>query len=95
MGAPELQTIKEDAKYDLDLERYDFDPWLLEDHPLRSHPTECIPGLTDFLADKLAFARSKQFLCRLGSVIFVCIAVIQCVRIMPALVEETLSSATS
>lgn len=71
MGAPELDTIKEESKYELDLERCDYDPWLLEDHPLRSHPTECIPGLGDFLAEKLASARSKQFLLRLGCWIFV------------------------
>lgn len=27
----------------------DYDPWLLEDHPLRTPPTECCPGVSYFL----------------------------------------------
>lgn len=29
--------------------RFEYDPWLLDDHPLRSYPTECIPGLSPYL----------------------------------------------
>lgn len=64
--------MREESKHELNLERCDFHPWLLEDHPLRSHPTECIPGLGGFLTEKLAFANSKKFLLWLGFLIFIC-----------------------
>lgn len=42
-------------KLEVDIEAnsgiYEYDPWLLEDHPLRSHPSQCIPGLGDVFTD--------------------------------------------
>jgi hypothetical protein len=34
---------------DRESNKLEYDPWLLEDHPLRSYPTECIPGLSPYL----------------------------------------------
>ncbi|KAE8378341.1 hypothetical protein BDV26DRAFT_190977 [Aspergillus bertholletiae] len=39
---------------------YDSYSWeLLDDHPLRSHPAECIPGLTSYVARHFAFLRKQ------------------------------------
>ncbi|KAB8210019.1 hypothetical protein P875_00053318 [Aspergillus parasiticus SU-1] len=39
---------------------YDSYSWeLLEDHPLRSHPTECIPGLSSYVAKYLAILKRR------------------------------------
>lgn len=38
---------------------YIYDPWLLEDHPLRSYPTECCPGLFDFIRNHYRAARKN------------------------------------
>lgn len=74
MGAPEMLP----PKGELDLEsstRYEYDPWLLDDHPLRSHPTECIPGLESFLAEWLASVqkRWKEILLRATCLILACL----------------------
>ncbi|OJJ32384.1 hypothetical protein ASPWEDRAFT_175663 [Aspergillus wentii DTO 134E9] len=36
-----------------------YDPWLLEDHPLRSYPTECCPGLLMYLQTWYAAVRKN------------------------------------
>ncbi|KAJ5342614.1 hypothetical protein N7541_011738 [Penicillium brevicompactum] len=51
--------------FDLECNRYEYDPWLLDDHPLRSYPTECIPGLGAYL-DETIGKRTKALL-RAGS----------------------------
>ncbi|KAJ5325452.1 uncharacterized protein N7506_008554 [Penicillium brevicompactum] len=51
--------------FDLESNRYEYDPWLLDDHPLRSYPTECIPGLGAYL-DETIGKRTKALL-RAGS----------------------------
>lgn len=43
---PKLKADLEASKED-----HEYDSWLLEDHPLRSHPTQCIPGLGAALAE--------------------------------------------
>ncbi|KAJ5123859.1 uncharacterized protein N7515_007684 [Penicillium bovifimosum] len=50
---------------EVDLEshpRLEHDPWLLDDHPLRSYPTECIPGLSTYLDESLGRRRAILFL---------------------------------
>lgn len=74
MGAPEMLP----PKGELDLEsntRYEYDPWLLDDHPLRSHPTECIPGLGSFLAEWLVSVqkRWKEILLRAMCLMLACL----------------------
>lgn len=33
--------------------------WLLDDHPLRSYPTECCPGVLDFIRGGYCAARKN------------------------------------
>ncbi|KAJ5666346.1 uncharacterized protein N7477_008794 [Penicillium maclennaniae] len=65
--------------------RYEYDPWLLDDHPLRTHPTECIPGLGTFLAEWLVSTqkRWKETLIRATCLILACLATFQCLRALP------------
>lgn len=46
-----MALSKENLEIEPNVIRYEYDPWLLDDHPLRSHPTECIPGLGSFFAE--------------------------------------------
>lgn len=77
MGVPE--TFPALAKEDLEIQpasvRYEYDPWLLDDHPLRSHPTECIPGLGTFLGEWLTSLqrRWKEALFRAGCLLLACL----------------------
>ncbi|KAJ5215683.1 uncharacterized protein N7498_002090 [Penicillium cinerascens] len=85
MGAPETLS----PKGELDLEsntRYEYDPWLLDDHPLRSHPTECIPGLGSFLAEWLVSVqkRWKEILLRAMCLILTCLAAFQLLCTLPS-----------
>jgi hypothetical protein len=68
-----IRSEKEFSKESLDLEsnRFDYDPWLLDDHPLRSYPTECIPGLGAYLDESIG-KRMKAFL-RGGFLIIGCL----------------------
>lgn len=73
MGAPEMLLPK--GELDLESSRYEYDPWLLDDHPLRSYPTECIPGLGSFLAEWLVSVqkRWKETLFRATCLILACL----------------------
>jgi len=68
-----IQSEKELSKEALDLEnnRFEYDPWLLDDHPLRSYPTECIPGLGAYLDESIG-KRKKGFL-RAGCLLLGCL----------------------
>lgn len=57
--------------FDLESNRYEYDPWLLDDHPLRSYPTECIPGLGGYL-DETIGKRTKALL-RAGGILIGCL----------------------
>lgn len=61
-------------KIEVDLEsnvRYEYDPWLLDDHPLRSYPTECIPGLGAIIAEGCTSVRNRWKECLLRAVFLV------------------------
>ncbi|CAG7983032.1 unnamed protein product [Penicillium salamii] len=78
-----IQSEKEFSKEAIDLEssRYEYDPWLLDDHPLRSYPTECIPGLGAYLEESIG--RRKKALLRAGCLLFGCLAAFQLIRFLP------------
>jgi hypothetical protein len=57
--------------FDLESNRLEYDPWLLDDHPLRSYPTECIPGLGGYLDESLG-KRKKAFI-RAGCLVLGCL----------------------
>jgi len=73
MGAPEMPISKEELDIESNV-RYEYDPWLLDDHPLRSHPTECIPGLGSFISEWLVSVqkRWKETLVRATCLILAC-----------------------
>jgi hypothetical protein len=61
-------------KIEVDLESnvvYEYDPWLLDDHPLRSYPTECIPGLGAIIAEGYTSVRNHCKECMLRAVCLV------------------------
>ncbi|KAJ5554769.1 hypothetical protein N7535_007215 [Penicillium sp. DV-2018c] len=71
------------SKETVDLEahpRLEHDPWLLDDHPLRSYPTECIPGLSAYLNESLG--KRKAILFRVGCLILSALAVYQCLSLV-------------
>lgn len=76
-----LETFPTLVKEDLEIQpasvRYEYDPWLLDDHPLRSHPTECIPGLGQFVGEWLTSLqlRWKETLIRAGCLLLACVSV--------------------
>ncbi|KAJ5780135.1 hypothetical protein N7457_005295 [Penicillium paradoxum] len=75
----------------LDLEsntKIEYDPWLLDDHPLRSYPTECIPGLSAYLDESLG--KRKAVFLRAGCLIIACLAAFQCLRLLPTNSKTTL-----
>lgn len=51
MGSPPQMVVSKEKDLESNLAKHDYDPWLLDDHPLRSHPTRCIPGLGPFMVD--------------------------------------------
>lgn len=65
------------SKETLDLEsntRFEYDPWLLDDHPLRSHPTECIPGLSLYLDEYYeSIGKRRAILFRAACLILGCL----------------------
>ncbi|KAJ6030826.1 uncharacterized protein N7446_000107 [Penicillium canescens] len=68
---------------DLESNKLEYDPWLLEDHPLRSHPTECIPGLSPYLYGIYqSLSLSKAFV-RAAALVLGCLAAFQCFRLLP------------
>ncbi|KAJ5173542.1 uncharacterized protein N7500_001473 [Penicillium coprophilum] len=75
-------VTKEFSKETLDLEansqsRIEYDPWLLDDHPLRSHPTECIPGLSLYLDEYYeSIGKRKAILFCAGCIILGCLYVL-------------------
>ncbi|KAJ5113136.1 hypothetical protein N7456_001670 [Penicillium angulare] len=74
-------------KMEVDLEsqttRYEYDPWLLDDHPLRSHPTECIPGLGPFISESFVSLRKqwKQSLLRAIALVILCLLAFQLIQL--------------
>ncbi|OOQ88159.1 hypothetical protein PEBR_14103 [Penicillium brasilianum] len=85
MGVPETfpPLPKEELAMQPVTVRYEYDPWLLDDHPLRSHPTECIPGLGTFLSEWCASlqCRWKEILLRTGCLLLACLAAFQCLNL--------------
>ncbi|KAJ5618414.1 hypothetical protein N7528_007057 [Penicillium herquei] len=85
------------SKVEVDLEsnnmRYEYDPWLLDDHPLRSHPTECIPGLGAVITEGLGSFRAqwKQFLLRTVGLLVACFVAFQCLQSIPTIVGHAMS----
>lgn len=77
MGAPDSEMTLPKTEQDIipDSMRYEYDPWLLDDHPLRSHPTVCIPGLGTFIAEWYASVerRWKDGLFRVGCILLACL----------------------
>ncbi|KAI2712139.1 hypothetical protein CBS147332_5775 [Penicillium roqueforti] len=78
---------------DLDLEantRLEYDPWLLDDHPLRSYPTECIPGLSLYLDEYYeSIGKRRALLFRAGCLILGCLVAFQCLRWLPIHITRT------
>ncbi|KAF4767088.1 hypothetical protein HAV15_009937 [Penicillium sp. str.  len=72
------------SKETFDLEsntRFDCDPWLLDDHPLRSYPTECIPGLSLYLDEYYeSIGKRRAILFRAACLILGCLAAFQYTR---------------
>lgn len=72
-----LEKVPPEESKDIEssLARYEYDPWLLDDHPLRSHPTECIPGLGSFIGEWYISIqkRWKETLLRAGCLLLACL----------------------
>ncbi|OQE34627.1 hypothetical protein PENCOP_c016G08608 [Penicillium coprophilum] len=89
IGSSDETVTNEFPKETLDLEantqsQFEYDPWLLDDHPLRSYPTECIPGLSLYLdAYYESIGKRKAVLFRAGCIILGCLAAFQCLRLLP------------
>ncbi|KAJ5112710.1 hypothetical protein N7532_000755 [Penicillium argentinense] len=86
MSAPAMTLPKSELDVIPDSMRYEYDPWLLDDHPLRSHPTVCIPGLGTFLAEWYTTTqrRWKEGLLRTGCIVLACFVTFQCLRALPS-----------
>ncbi|KAJ5437639.1 hypothetical protein N7445_006183 [Penicillium cf. griseofulvum] len=80
-------------KENLDLEsnaQFEYDPWLLDDHPLRSHPTECIPALSLYLDEYYkSIGTRRAMLFRVGCLVFGCLAAFQCLRLLSINMKQT------
>ncbi|KAJ5651406.1 uncharacterized protein N7484_005129 [Penicillium longicatenatum] len=65
---------------------YEYD-WLLDDHPLRSYPTECIPGLGAIFTEGYISVRKhwKEFLVRGVCLVIACCAAFQFLQYVPSL----------
>ncbi|KAJ5822434.1 hypothetical protein N7447_004774 [Penicillium robsamsonii] len=94
IGSSDETVTVDFSKETLDLEsntQFEYDPWLLEDHPLRSYPTECIPGLSLYLNEYYeSIGKRKAVLFRAGYIILGCLAVFQCLRLLPINMKQTL-----
>ncbi|KAJ5758536.1 hypothetical protein N7520_005692 [Penicillium odoratum] len=77
---------KIEADLESNLAPYEYDPWLLDDHPLRSYPTECIPGLGPIIAEGLTSVRNrwKECLLRAVCLVITCLAAFQCLQYLPS-----------
>ncbi|KAJ5407718.1 hypothetical protein N7509_001601 [Penicillium cosmopolitanum] len=88
MGATDSEMTLPKTEQDIipDSMRYEYDPWLLDDHPLRSHPTVCIPGLGTFIAEWYASVerRWKDGLFRVGCILLACFAAFKCLQALPS-----------
>lgn len=78
VGSSDEQTATmEFSKETFDLEsntRFEYDPWLLDDHPLRSYPTECIPGLSLYLDEYYeSIGKRRAILFRAACLILGCL----------------------
>lgn len=54
---PKYELSKEELRNAGSLQEYQ--PWLLDDHPLRSYPTQCIPGLGPLLRSGFQSVRMR------------------------------------
>ncbi|KAJ5501062.1 hypothetical protein N7527_012183 [Penicillium freii] len=71
--------------------RFEYDPWLLDDHPLRSYPTECIPGLALYLDEYYeSIGKRRAILFRAVCLILGCLAAFQCLRLLPTNIKRIL-----
>ncbi|KAJ5375801.1 hypothetical protein N7517_007807 [Penicillium concentricum] len=77
IGSSDETVTVEFSKETLNLEtnpQFEYDPWLLDDHPLRSYPTECIPGLSLCLDEYYeSIGKRKAALFRAGCIILGCL----------------------
>ncbi|CAI7602884.1 unnamed protein product [Penicillium glandicola] len=92
MEAIASEKTMDSSKEALDLEsnRFEYDPWLLDDHPLRSYPTECIPGLSSYLDEYYeSIGKRKTILFRATCLILGCLAAFQCLRMLPINAKRT------
>ncbi|KAJ6155333.1 hypothetical protein N7470_005899 [Penicillium chermesinum] len=73
-------------------ENYESASWLLEDHPLRSHPTQGIPGLGAALAEFQVDLKkhTKWYLVRSVLLIAACFALFHSSQAIPSLVQSAL-----
>ncbi|KAJ9491476.1 hypothetical protein VN97_g1748 [Penicillium thymicola] len=85
-------AIMEFSKQTFDLEsnaRFEYDPWLLDDHPLRSYPTECIPGLSPYLDEYYeSIGKRRAILFRAACLILGFLAAFQCLRLLPTNIKR-------
>ncbi|KAJ5569413.1 uncharacterized protein N7459_008843 [Penicillium hispanicum] len=86
MGDPEMALSKSELDLQPDSVRYEYEFWLLDDHPLRSYPTECIPGLGPFLVEWCSSLqkRQKERLFRTGCLLLACFVAYQCLQLLPS-----------
>ncbi|KAJ5753387.1 uncharacterized protein N7511_007540 [Penicillium nucicola] len=72
----------EKTSLDLESNKLEYDPWLLEDHPLRSYPTECIPGLSTYLYGLYQSCSLRKTFVRAAVLVLGCLAAFQCFRFL-------------
>ncbi|KAL1883642.1 Altered inheritance of mitochondria protein 6 [Paecilomyces lecythidis] len=67
-----------------DLEAGDYNVMLLDDHPLRSYPTECVPGLSFYMEEWYTAAKKNttERVFRYSCVLLVILGLIQCITII-------------
>ncbi|GAD94578.1 hypothetical protein AOR_1_742014 [Paecilomyces variotii No. 5] len=67
-----------------DLEAGDYNVMLLDDHPLRSYPTECVPGLSIYVEEWCTAAKrnATERVFRYSCVLLVILGLIQCITII-------------
>ncbi|KAJ5319807.1 hypothetical protein PENANT_c026G04260 [Penicillium antarcticum] len=68
---------------DLESNKLEYDPWLLEDHPLRTYPTECIPGLSPYLSEIYQSLSLGKAFGRTAALVLGCLAAFQCLHLLP------------
>ncbi|KAJ9300794.1 hypothetical protein DTO271G3_1958 [Paecilomyces variotii] len=67
-----------------DLETGDYNVMLMDDHPLRSYPTECVPGLSIYMGEWYTAAKKNatERVFRYSCVLLVTLGLIQCITIV-------------